>query len=343
MRQNYSISMGPMGHITDEMCRITVLRGHAIFHIKVTIAQVEDTSFGRELLQQLELWEARPRGRARDKPIFDLIYQHCLPLLEILAPHTSLQDLSLEAFLHSPTYNLELVSGGNDRDIRIKGEDEHLFSPAFFISAMRTADLPESCTAASYYQARDIWIAPTIEKGKSLDTIQGKVVTADGAAHYFKPRQEWREKDFERELCTLAHIDEVGLSTVFRVPKLHCLVLSDENTIIGILMTLINSSEIGTHLRCPGLQERSELHDQWEKQLTETVQGLHDHGIVWGDVHPMNVVIDEELNAWTVDFGGKNNIEFVDDDKCETMEGDWQGLTRIFREWLPSLQRRSKW
>jgi hypothetical protein len=86
-------------------------------------------------------------------------------------------------------------------------------------------------------------------------------------------------------------------------------------------------------LLCPGLQERSDLHGKWEKQLTATVQRLHDH----------SVVIDEEMNAWAIDFGEMNNVEFVDDGKRETMEADWQGLTTIFREWLPNPQRRSKW
>jgi RIO-like serine/threonine protein kinase len=84
------------------------------------------------------------------------------------------------------------------------------------------------------------------------------------------------------------------------------------------------------------------LHKQWEEQLTVIVQELHAHDIVWGDVHPMNVVIDEEMNAWAIDFGGVNNAEFVDDEKRETIEGDWQGITRLFQEWLPDAKRRGQ-
>lgn len=112
---------------------------------------MKGTSFGKELVQQMELWKGRPWGRARYEPLFDLIYQHFLPLLERLTPQTSLQDLSLEAFLHPPTYNLELINGGIDEDIRIKGDDECLYTPAFFTSPMPTADLPESCKAVPYF------------------------------------------------------------------------------------------------------------------------------------------------------------------------------------------------
>jgi RIO-like serine/threonine protein kinase len=112
-------------------------------------------------------------------------------------------------------------------------------------------------------------------------------------------------------------------------------------TTIGILMTLITSSKIGTHLRSPGLQDRHELHKKWEEQLTAIVHELHAYGILWGDVYSMNVLIDEAMDAWAIDFGGINNAEFVDDKKRETIEGDWQGMTRLFQEWLPNAQRRS--
>jgi serine/threonine protein kinase len=289
----------------------------------------------------MELWKGRPRGKARDQPVFDLIYQHCQPLLEKLAPQTSLHDLSLEAFLHSPIYELELTKGNTTEDIHIIGQDKCLYMPAFFTSPMRTADLPETCKAVPHFEACDIWIAPTADEGKSLDSFQGRVVTGDGVSLYFKPRLEWREAEFERELRILTRIDEAGLAARLRVPRLQGVVVSGEDT-IGMLMTLITSSSIGTHLRSAGLQDRHESHKQWEEQLTVIVQELHAHDIVWGDVHPMNVVIDEEMNAWAIDFGGMNNAEFVDDEKRETIEGDWQGITRLFQEWLPDAKRRGQ-
>lgn len=50
----------------------------------------------------------------------------------------------------------------------------------------------------------------------------------------------------------------------------------------------------------------------------------------------MNVAVDEAMDAWIIDFGGMNNVEFVDEEKRETFEGDWQGIRRLFQEWLPS-------
>jgi hypothetical protein len=118
----YYISSSPRGFATEETCRMTVLRGHTTFSVKVEIARVKDTRFGRELLQQINMRRGCLFGRygsLRDPA--DLVYQHCLPLLERLAPQTSLQDLGLECFLRSPTYHLELVDAGVNEDIRIEG------------------------------------------------------------------------------------------------------------------------------------------------------------------------------------------------------------------------------
>lgn len=265
MSQNYYISMGPMGHTTDTTCEITVLRGHAQFRIKVEIAQVKGTIFGKEPPRHINALKRRsPLERFRDKAVPNLIHQHCLPL-EKLAPQTSLQDLSLEAFLYQPNYNLELTAGGINGDIQIKGKDECSYTPAFFTSPIRTADLPEPCRAVPFFQARDISIAPTLDAGRTIGSIQGRVVTADGVALYFKPRFEWRESEFESELRILSRIDEARLTVRLRVPRLQGIVVSSEKEVIGMLMTLVTSPEIGTHLRSPGLQDRSELHGKWEE------------------------------------------------------------------------------
>jgi len=70
---------------------------------------------------------------------------------------------------------------------------------------------------------------------------------------------------------------------------------------------------------------------------------LHNHGIVWGDVNYCNVVIDSEQDAWVIDFGGLNNTEFVNDDKAESVEGDWQSVGRLIGEFLPRRARGIPW
>lgn len=109
-----------------------------------------------------------------------------------------------------------------------------------------------------------------------------------------------------------------------------------EDLVVGMLMHLIVSPQLGSHPQSPGLRHLTHLNKKWEQQVINTVTLLHTHGIVWGDVNPYNVAIDEDMNAWVIDFGGRNTPEFVDGDKAETKEGDWQGVQRFFGEWLPA-------
>lgn len=132
-----------------------VLRGHAQFVIEVETMRVKGANLDEKLLQQLELWKVSTWSRTNDNLLFDPIYQHCLPLIEKLAPQTLFQDLSLEGFIHSATYNLELVHEGFDGDIRIKGENECLYTPAFSTFPMqRSVVLPGTQYLNSAHRGR---------------------------------------------------------------------------------------------------------------------------------------------------------------------------------------------
>ncbi|KAJ8114168.1 hypothetical protein OPT61_g3888 [Boeremia exigua] len=332
MLQVYRIELGPMGFVSEEMCHMSALRGVTRLSVTVQFAQVEGTHFGQELMQQIELWKGQEWGMIRDKPVVNLVWQHCLPLFKQLAPQTALEDLRLENFLQTPNFYIRAVNGAGD-DIRFEGTTQCRYEPVFFTLPIRTSDLPEACDRIPHIKAEDISIAPILRDGESIDAIQGRVVTADGRSYYFKPRVDMREVEFERELQVLLRIRNTGLADQLRVPRLEGIVVSGENT-IGMLINLIN----GTHLRSSEHIVRHDLHMRWEVQLKGIVQELHAHDIVWGDVHPMNMMIDTESNAWAIDFGGMNNAEFVDRENRETIEGDWQGLRRTFEDWLPNQQ-----
>jgi serine/threonine protein kinase len=341
MCQVYNINMGPMGYVRDKECNLSVLRGQNLIAVTVTYALIDRTKFGEELLQQVKEWKASGGKLLEQKPVIDLVYQHSLPMLEQLASHTSLSNLSIESFLRQPTFNIEIVKGEHD-NTRFEGVTKCTYKPAFFTTPVRTAELPEACGTVPHISASDVYVAPCLRNDEGIDTIQGRVVLADGSAFYFKPRMDMREPDFKRELQILLQLrdlrnDNTNITSRLKAPILEGLVVSGDDT-VGLLMTLID----GTHLRSPEHVVRHKLHQQWETQLRDTVQELHAHDIVWGDVHPMNVIIDEESNAWAIDFGGMNNVEFIDDDKRETIEGDWQGLRSIFEKWLPSQRQAEK-
>jgi hypothetical protein len=329
---------GPYGYFNDSEVQTTVLRGPTQFTIKTAIERIRSTQLGVDLQKQVELCRGCVFGRygSLQTPT-DTLFQYCRPVLERLATQTELRDLSLESFLYAPSYNLELVAQNSSDEVDILGQEDCLFKPAFFISPVPITQAPELPANILTFHASEVQIAP-LSTGDSLTSVQGRVSTKDGRSLYFKPRLELREPEFEREVSVLLQIAKVGLRPEIRVPRLEGLVVSGENNevVMGILMTWIPSPTLGCHLMSKGFWDKLELHQKWEQQIAATVRELHTHGIVWGDVNPMNVVIDENFDAWVIDFGGMNNVDFVDDENRETVRGDWQGVGKLFGQWLPS-------
>lgn len=97
---------------------------------------------------------------------------------------------------------------------------------------------------------------------------------------------------------------------------------------MGFLLEVIKSKENLSSLFISG-ETTPQQRRKWVSQIEDTARKLHENGIVWGDVKPNNVLIDEEDNAWVIDFGGGYNSGFVDEDVIETVEGDVQGISRI--------------
>jgi len=77
---------------------------------------------------------------------------------------------------------------------------------------------------------------------------------------------------------------------------------------------------------------------KWILQIIQTIERLHEHGIVWGDGKPNNIVIDEKDDAWLIDFGGGTTKGWVDAELAETIEGDKQALRRI-AEFLDKMNK----
>jgi hypothetical protein len=88
-------------------------------------------------------------------------------------------------------------------------------------------------------------------------------MTVEKTLLYFKLRFEGREMKFEHEFRNLPFNDEAGLTARFRVSKLQDIAVSSEKTVVGMLMTLINSFNVGATLSNPSLQDRSRLHRKW--------------------------------------------------------------------------------
>jgi len=129
-------------------------------------------------------------------------------------------------------------------------------------------------------------------------------------------------------------IRHAGLQDKIKVANLHSIVVSDDAKMtIGLLLDLIPSTGDSLYSHNNSALA-SEYYARWKQHATDTVKQLHYHDIAWGDVHPGNIVNNTSFNAWVVDFGGGSIAEFVPRKKTETKDGDWQGVGKIFDEWI---------
>lgn len=89
-----------------------------------------------------------------------------------------------------------------------------------------------------------------------------------------------------------------------RCCRLHGIAKSHvDDSILGLLLTYIDANYVT--LRCAaGVESSTDIKDRWIDQIRETVQQLHDSGVVWGDVKPDNVLMDANDVPWLIDFGG---------------------------------------
>ena len=133
------------------------------------------------------------------------------------------------------------------------------------------------------------------------------------------------EKELEKHL-------QIHRSTLARetlLSRLLGIVQDTDGSVSGLLLTYVDHD--GHGLLAYSLHDDTPLQDkeQWATQVRESLQQLHQRGIVWGDVKASNVMIDKDSNAWIIDLGGGYTLGWVDEELAGTMEGDRQGLERV--------------
>lgn len=144
---------------------------------------------------------------------------------------------------------------------------------------------------------------------------------------FFKPCH--RKHEIPREIETMARLQQLGLGKSLRVLIIRGLMQYREETdqICGLLLTYVKHDET---LAFVDINETPlERRIKWISKIRQTIDKLHSEGIVWGDVKPDNILVDDNDDLWLIDFGGSFTYGWVDEDKAETIEGDCQGMERI--------------
>ncbi|KAG5812756.1 hypothetical protein H9Q74_004117 [Fusarium xylarioides] len=104
-------------------------------------------------------------------------------------------------------------------------------------------------------------------------------------------------------------------------------VVREGNGLLGMLLSWIDKKSVLSKAKAS--VSTLESRNRWATQIRNSVDILHEKGIIWGDVKAENVLIDHNDNAWIIDFGGSYTMGWVDEDKAGTLEGDEQGVAKM--------------
>ena len=120
-------------------------------------------------------------------------------------------------------------------------------------------------------------------------------------------------------------------SNKVRMPVLAGVVESHKGDLVGILMDYIPHTlrNLEDTLKRSNLLIRNFRRAKQATQIEQTLQRVHAAGVVWGDAKTSNILIDENDDAYIVDFGGGQTWSWVETELVCTMEGDFQALRKI--------------
>lgn len=223
--------------------------------------------------------------------------------------------LPTDASFEAPSFGILTLSQGD--------QESWYYKPFPFHDTLRR---PSNFPRSPSFEVSDLRIVSETQWDDYMSEIPQKAIISDGTIKFFKPAD--KKQQFLREVDMHLRIRHAGLQDKIKVTNLHSIVVSDDDRMtIGLLLDLIPSTGDSLYRYRNGTLA-SEHHAKWKQQVTDTVEQLHAHDLVWGDVHPGNIVIDTSFNAWVVDFGGGWIVEFVPRKKSGTKEGDWIELER---------------
>ncbi|KUL86404.1 hypothetical protein ZTR_08147 [Talaromyces verruculosus] len=295
---------------------------------------IQYNDWQKTLIEEIDQQEKDGGDDGDDEMIGDAMEEMCFwiaskcnPSMKALGSDTDLQPVTVEQWLYHET--LVLTPKIDERGILSFGSaaaSDKLISdlvasvrlPQDLIQKLQIPLLQPS--KISLFHDEDEDITGPIQRPEQVFIDPGEIL-------FFKPCH--RTNEIPREIETMTRLQQSGLDKTLRVPIIHGLVQYQEETdrICGLLLTYIKHDET---LAFVNINETPlERRNKWISQIRQMIGKLHSNGIVWGDVKPDNILVDDNDDLWFIDFGGSYTYGWVDEDRAETMEGDCQGMERI--------------
>ncbi|KAH6880514.1 hypothetical protein B0T10DRAFT_495596 [Thelonectria olida] len=146
--------------------------------------------------------------------------------------------------------------------------------------------------------------------------------------HLYYKRFRGSQTEWKGEIRKYEAIVEANLGLDVYILRPRGDVRDEEGRPLGLLLPRIAQA------RClsPEVRHRPptpEIGERWIRQIERTVSALHAVGIIWGNASSRNVLIDEDEDAWVVDFGEKRRPYDEGEEDPNTVLGDLQGVRKI--------------
>ncbi|KAI1453896.1 hypothetical protein F4805DRAFT_352899 [Annulohypoxylon moriforme] len=242
-------------------------------------------------------------------------------LLNKPIPQSFSQDLHTLLYPKILTFCLKTISD-KATIIPIKSDETYTYLEVNFDSNIESYfDIDDSLPQ---YSSKQISILETLVEGA------GHVVSRVLVNNKEMLCKAWGkgllDSDLEQELASLQKMRRAFLHThtSIRVPQILGYVKHPEaECTIGFLREWVPGDSL-RNIDIPTTLERRRR--KWASQICETVNQLHEVGVIWGDGKASNVIIDEEDSAWLIDFGGGFTEGWVSKELADTAEGDEQAV-----------------
>ncbi|KAI1394528.1 hypothetical protein F4819DRAFT_481247 [Hypoxylon fuscum] len=303
---------------------ITILYHGKRFHISLLPPNFPDTIEG-PLISKFDSIDDENDDQvlAVQKEIETIVYETGGSVWTRLAPPVSdgMELSDLHSLLYPETFPFRFVTNHGKAELIPHQIDEAMYHDRFGMKIVNDIGLPQ-------YSSKDVRV---------LDTLVGEgyiaKVSVGGKEMCCKSGDDVFWQGIEREFDCLRKVARSHLVNSIRVPRLFGLITSAETgVIIGILEEYIPTgtlSDLG-ELRDEGMEASAGRIKKWGAEVRETVDLLHEIGVVWGDGKPHNVLIHGDTDeAWLIDFGGSYTHGWVDEHLMETLEGDEQAVGKI--------------
>jgi hypothetical protein len=311
-------------HYGTKKSDITVMCNGTCFHVTLSTENFQDApNIKDQYLQYLDALEADDLD-VTEEDLYDWALDPLLPVFQRIDSNpTNEQTFTIYEYFHPVTLKYKLHAA--DGILAASPDDENNASPRHqgVVLAPSNHYFPWPS-----FRLSEISICNK-DPNDALTQFPRKVLANKEAICYFKAFQPGCHREALHELNANLRIDQLKVEGGLRVPRILGLVQGeDDSSYMGLLLSYIDCD--GRTLEgAVRADTPKHLRQRWVDQVNSTLKHLHEAGIVWGDAKAANVLVDGNMDAWIVDFGGGFTEGWVEREKAGTVEGDIQGLAKI--------------